>query len=188
MNACPSRTFSGLLTLCCILLGGCDRSPDPEIPAAVAPTHKAKSAASSTSSDPMAGMVKAVTSDTRHQAMDLRFELASRPQLGEAVEVKLMLQAVDDAADVKLTISSDPKLVVVAGGEAALGSIKAGEIVSHTVTLRPAGTGIFVLDANLSVTANGGPHTANYSIPVAVIAAVPAASSSTAATAAATHK
>ena len=186
MNARPIRRFSGLLTLCCLLVGGCDRTPDPEVPVA-APTHKAKSSASASSVDPMAGMVKAVTSDTRHQAIDLRFELTSRPQVGEAVEIKLALRAIDDAADVKLTISSDPKLVIVTGGEAALGSIKAGELVSHTVTLRPTGTGIFVLDANLAATSNGGPHTLSYSMPVAVVAAVQATSSSAAA-ATVTHK
>jgi hypothetical protein len=136
----------------------------------------------------MAGMVKAVTSDTRHQSLNLRFELASRPQVGEVVEVKLLLQAIADTADVKLTIASDPKLTIVTGGEATLGAIKAGELVSHTVTLRPTDTGIFVLDANLAAIANGGPHTVNYSIPVAVIAAVSSASPSKAAATAATHK
>src|SRR4051794_13428214 len=98
MNALPLRRFSGSLTLCCILLGGCDRTPDPATPAA-APTQRTKSVASAASVDPMAGMVKAVPSDTRHQSIELRFELASRPQVGEAVEVKLALRAADDATD-----------------------------------------------------------------------------------------
>jgi hypothetical protein len=185
MQARLLKSWSGSLILC-LALGACDRGADPA-QAPVAASRVSKSAHNS-STDPLANMVKAVSSDTRHQAFDLRFELTGRPQVGEAVEVKLMLQAIDDATGVTLTISADPKLAIVAGGEATFASIKAGETVAHTMTLRPTGTGIIVINANLAANSNGGPHTVNYAIPIAVTEAVSQSSASSAATTSAAHK
>jgi len=168
------------LALSCSVLSGCNRDSEPAQAPAASQTAKS---ASSVSADPLAGMVKAVTSDTRHQFIELRFDLSAKPQVGEAVDIKLALRAADDLADVKLTLSADPKLAIIAGGDAAFAAIKAGEIVTHTVTLRPTGTGIIVMDANLALTANGGPRTLNYAIPVAVIGATAQSSASATATA-----
>jgi hypothetical protein len=121
--------------------------------------------------DPLAGMVKAVAADGRQQVIELRFEFATRPQVGEAVDVKLNLLGVDDASDVKLVVTVDPKLAIVGGGEAGFASIKAGESVKHTLIVRGTDSGIFVIDAKLTATANGGPRTMNYAIPVAIMPA-----------------
>jgi hypothetical protein len=170
--------FFGVLTLCCCALSACDRNPEPAQTPATTPRQVVKSSANSSAADPLAGMVKAVTSDTRQHVIELRFELAGRPEVGAAVDVKLNLQAVDDAAEVKLMLATDPKISIIAGGEAAFATIKAGESVSHIVTLRGTEAGIFVLDAKLTTTANGGPRTLNYAIPVAIVPVVSEASGS----------
>lgn len=179
MNLRPISRLFGLLTLCCCALSSCDRNAEPQTPV-VTPKQVTKSSAS-TQADPLAGMVKAVAADTHQQPIELRFELAGRPEAGQAVDIKLNLRAVDDAAEVKLAISADPKLNIIAGGDAAFAAIKAGESVSHTVTLRGANTGIFVVDAKLTATANGGPRTMNYAIPMAFVPAAEAGSAATSA-------
>lgn len=157
------------------MLSACNRNEEPAQAPVAAPKKMAKSSASSAAADPFAGMVKAVTTDGQHQTIKLRFEFATRPQEGEAVDVKLNLMGVDDATDVKLVASADPKLAIVSGGEAGFATIKAGESVSHTLIVRGTETGIFVIDAKLTAIANGGPRTMNYSIPVAILPIAPPA-------------
>ncbi len=159
--------------MCCCMLSACHRNEEPAQTPVVASKQGAKSSVSTAVADPLAGMVKAVTADGQHQTIKLRFEFATRPQVGEALDVKLNLLGVDDATDVKLVATADPKLAIVSGGDAGFASIKAGESVAHTLIVRGTQTGIFVVDAKLTATANGGPRTMNYSIPVAI---VPAAS------------
>lgn len=180
MNAPHFNGLFGLLTLCCAL-SACNRSNDQaQAPAAAT---VAAAAASSSSNDPLSGMVKAVAADARHHTIDLRFQLASRPEVGAPVEIKLALRSIDDATDAKLTISVDPKLAIIAGNEAAFASLKGGEVVNHTMTLRPMDNGIIVVNATFTASANGSQHTDNYAIPVAVVVAAAQSSSAAAATA-----
>jgi hypothetical protein len=178
MNLRPISRFFGLLTLCCCVLSGCDRNAEPQTPV-VTPKQVTKSSVSTAAADPLAGMVKAVSADTHQQPIELRFELAGRPETGQAIDIKLNLLAIEDATEVKLAIAADPKLSIIAGGDATFTAIKAGESVSHTVTLRGSNTGIFVLDAKLTVTANGSPRTMNYAIPMAFVPAAEAAAAAT---------
>ena len=181
MNSTPINQLLKMLCVacgCCILVA-CDRNAEPAPNPASTPAKTAKSSAQKSAHDPLASMVMAVAADSRHQPFELRFELMSRPEIGQTVDVKLNLLGVDDATDVKLSISTAPTLVVVAGAEASYTSLKAGESVSHTVTLRGTKTGIFVVDIKATATANGGPRTANYAVPVAVVPAASATADAT---------
>lgn len=184
MNSSPIKQLFKVLCVWCWggLLVACNRDSEPAPTPAPAPAKASKSSAQKSENDPLAGMIMAVPADSRHQPFELRFELLTRPEIGQTVNVKFNLLAVEDATDVKLTASTGPKLVVAAGTEASYASLKAGESASHTVALRGAETGIFVVDMKVTATANGGPRTASYAVPVAL---VPAASAADAATSAA---
>jgi hypothetical protein len=168
MNSSPISMLFRLLGLCCCcVLSACGRNPEPT-PAPKA-TQAAKSSVRKSESNPLAGMVKAVAAESRQQPIELRFELTTRPQVGEAVDVNLNLLGLEDATDVKMSVSTEPTLAIIDGGEVAFTSVKVGESVNHTVILRGTDAGIFVVDVKLVETVNGAGRTSTYSIPVALL-------------------
>lgn len=162
-----------LITTIAVLLAGCSGS-DPQ-PQATQPSSKPKAAASQASS--ATTRVKAVATGPGAAPVELQFELAARPQLNEPVEVNLYLQGINDATMLELTVKPEGKLAVTTGAQASFASIKVGELLTHSFSLRSASTGIQVADVQLLATLDGQPKTFNFAIPIAISPNTSAASS-----------
>lgn len=124
--------------------------------------------------NPLASMVKAVATDTKEQPFELRFEVATRPAMGEPFDVKLNLLSLADATGLELKLEGHPNMEIITGAQASFASLKTGASATHTVRLRSSGAGIVVADVQLTATVGGTPRTVNYAIPVAIAAAQPA--------------
>lgn len=154
--------------LACAVVAACNRGTN-EAATPAATTSVVKPKQSKAAQNPLANMIKAVPVAAGEQPVELRFELAARPEVGQAVEVKLNLLGLADASDMHLTITAAPGLDVLSGAQANFTSLKVGESLSHQLSVRSKDAGIFIADVQLMATINGAMQTLNYSIPVAIV-------------------
>ncbi len=166
------RAARFIATGCCgvllLLLSACGSSdqvvaPPPE----AAVKASASASAPADSSNPLAGMVKAVPA-AGNQPVELRFDLPKQPVLGEPFDINLNVLGLADASGLELTVTAQPKVEVIAGGQGSLGALKTGESVQHTLQLRTSVAGISVIDVQLVAMVEGHPATAAFAIPVAL--------------------
>lgn len=169
---------------CCgvlALLSACGSSEQPAAPPPEAAVPAAKPTNTETqASNPLANMVKAVPAAAGEHPVELRFEIAKPPVLGELFDVNLNVLVLADASALELQVSASPNLSIAAGKESSFDALKTGESVRHTLQIRASAAGISVLDAQLTAMVNGQPVTANFAIPIALTEAPAAAAATTA--------
>lgn len=153
------------LWLTCVLLAACGSGSGPENSPAVA-TPTPSSATQRSVTPPPSNRAKAVVSSPGAGPVALEFELASRPELGKPLEMKLSLQASQDVSELNLEFKSESSLEFLAGTQASFATLRAGESLTHSVTVRSTHPGIFVTDVQLTATVQGHPGTMTFAIPV----------------------
>lgn len=171
-------TVLALPVMCGLLVACSGSSEQANAPTAAASAPAGKPAAVSKPAQP--SMVKAVATGSAGQRIDVQFELAARPELGKPIDLTLRLQGLADATDLHVAVKADPRLEILAGEQASFPSLNTGEMHAHSVSLRGAATGIFVVDVQLVAMIGGSSQTLNYAIPVAIVEPQPAVPQATA--------
>ncbi|MGE0113697.1 MAG: hypothetical protein AB7T07_02255 [Steroidobacteraceae bacterium] len=118
-------------------------------------------------------MIKAVSTGSGEPPVEVRFELAARPESGQPIAIKLSLSGLVDATQLQMSITTDPKMQILNGAKATFANLKAGESVTHLLNLQGVEPGVFVADIQLTATIEGVARTMNYAIPVAIPSAEP---------------
>jgi hypothetical protein len=167
-----------------VWLCACGASSTPDATTAAPTAQKAKKL-------PVAGdastadMSSAVSVTKAASAVQLKFELKSRPSPGTPVEVDVAL------------IPTDPALAHVSAkfeGEAGLQLVNAGDAVSvdkpapgvpikRMITVLPQADGIYTLHAMVTASSDGDSRTTSFAVPVISGAGLPDAAAKPAATA-----
>lgn len=131
--------------------------------------------------DPLAGMTGAITASKGDLPVDVRFQLASRPQPGQPVEVKVAFASKAELMGLHAVIKPNDSLKMANDVQTRFDALKPGEIKDYSFTATPPTSGIYIATLELTVTRDAGDNTYSYSIPLAVPNPAPPASSSSAA-------
>jgi hypothetical protein len=122
------------------------------------------------------GLVNAVPANkTPVLPLQVKFELQSRPNVGQPVEVDLVIQPTSSMVDrVSGKIDADDGLELVEGAQIApIARPAEGVPVHHAIKLLPKRDGIFTFSAVLKVESGADTATQTYSMPVIAGAGIP---------------
>ena len=116
-----------------------------------------------------AGMAAAPTLGKSSLPVDLKFELAERPKIGQALEINLALVS---------QIAGGPAAVQLAGADGLDASpgenqfdipeVEAGEVYRHTLRLTPGSEGVLLVNLNVALKHDDVSDSKVFSIPVIV--------------------
>ena len=116
-------------------------------------------------------MVSAVSSSGKPGApVELKFDLASRPELGKPLQVTVVVVPLGEGiTQLRVVFQSNEAVEVQAGSEMAVQNRPAvGVAVSHSVTVVPRRDGVFYLGAVALVEGPGGSVARSFAIPIIV--------------------
>jgi hypothetical protein len=150
-----------------LALAGCgSKSEPPPKPAkSAAPVKKAASPADSLSPN----LVSAVTTAKSGAGMlQVKFELAARPEVGDPVDLDLVIVPQADNIDrITGTIQADDGVEVVSGADiSTTEKLIFGTPIHHALKVRARRDGIFTLSAALNIEAGGQTLAPVYSMPL----------------------
>jgi hypothetical protein len=146
------KTMTGaqVLLLCAMLaVAACNRdsgstaAPNPVAhikPKAAAPTQPA------TAAEQTAGMVEAASQGKSSVPVELKFDIAQRPKVGQPLDIDLALIAQIPASLATIQVSGADDVSVAPGAKQFdISSEEAGEVYKHTVNVTPNAEGVVLL-------------------------------------------
>jgi hypothetical protein len=167
MEARTQRFLLALVLGLALSVGGCGSKsePTPTHARAAAPVRKVATPADSLSPN----LVTAVTTAKSGAGLlQLKFELAARPEVGDPVDVDLVIvPQADNITQISGTVQGDEGLEVVSGDTISPAEkVTFGTPIHHALKVRAKRDGIFTLSAAMTVE-SGGPMLAPvYSMPL----------------------
>jgi hypothetical protein len=166
MEARSQRLALLLVLGAALALTGCSsKSETQPKPKAAAAVKKAATPADSLSPN----LVGAVTTAKNGAGMlQVKFELAARPEVGEPVDVDLVIVPQADTIDrITGTVQADDGLEVVSGGDiSTTEKLTFGTPIHHALKVRAKRDGIFTLSAALTIESAGQTLAPVYSMPL----------------------
>ncbi len=160
---------SALVLLCSMAIVACGSSGNPSVTSTIgAKKDAAKNARKAGPVDPTADMVSAVSTTKAGPAVQLKFAIAQRPEVGQAVDVQVaVIPGVPVPDSVSAAFQSTDGLEVVDGAQLVSGGKPAeGAPIQHVVRILPKRDGIFALPATVSLVSGDQTVTRGFSIPV----------------------
>jgi hypothetical protein len=161
----PRLALFLVLGLALALTGCSSKSETAPKPKVAAPVKKVASPADSLSPN----LVGAVTTTKSGAGMlQVKFELAARPEVGEPVDVDLVIVPQADTIDrITGTVQGDDGLEVVSGGDiSTTEKLTFGTPIHHALKVRAKRDGIFTLSAALTIESAGQTLAPVYSMPL----------------------
>jgi hypothetical protein len=114
-------------------------------------------------------MAAAPTMGKGPAVVDLKFELAQRPQIGQVLEINLALVPKFDGGPATLQVSASPGLDAVQGDTPFdLPEVAAGEVYRHTVHVTPSVEGVLLMSLTVSLKHDDISDSEAFSVPVIV--------------------
>ena len=173
MVGATSITNNARILLLCSLAALCACQKDPAAASAPKPQFKAKTTSSlkpgPTAAQLTAGMVEAAGQGKAQGPVDLKFELAQRPKVGQALEINLALLPQIDAKTATIQVAATDGFTLADGaGQFELASIAAGDVYRHTLNVLPTTEGVFVMGVTRQLKNDDGTETRAFSIPIIV--------------------
>jgi len=166
MEARSQRLALVFLLGLALTLAGCgSKSETAPKPKAAAPVKKVASPADNLSPN----LVGAVTTTKNGAGMlQVKFELAARPEVGDPVDVDLVIVPQADNIDrITGTIQADEGVEVVSGGDiSTTEKLIFGTPIHHALKVRARRDGIFTLSAALTIESAGQTLAPVYSMPL----------------------
>jgi hypothetical protein len=166
MEARSQRLALSFVLGLALTLAGCgSKSETAPKPKAAAPVRKAATPADSLSPN----LVGAVTTTKNGAGMlQVKFELAARPEVGDPVDVDLVIVPQADNIDrITGTVQADEGVEVVSGGDiSTTDKLLFGTPIHHALKVRAKRDGIFTLSAALSIESGGQTLAPVYSMPL----------------------
>ena len=147
------KTMTGaqVLLLCAMLaVAACNRdsgSTAPPSPVAhIKPKAAATPAAPATAAEQTAGMVEAASQGKSLVPVELKFDIAQRPKVGQPLDIDLALIAQIPASLATIQVSGADDVSVAPGAKQFdIASEEAGEVYKHTVNVTPNAEGVVLV-------------------------------------------
>lgn len=160
------------IPLLAALLAACHGDSTPA-PAPVQKPHVKFHAAAQpgqTSAQMTAGMVEAVTMGNATAPVDVKFTLATRPAVGQPLEIVLVVvPQVAGTASLQFT-GSDGLELAAGAGSTDIPSVDPTQAYRVTVAATPTAGGVQLLGLTVSLTHDGGTEARTFSVPIIVTA------------------
>lgn len=160
--------------LCIAVLFGtaCQKDPNPAASAGnPSPTPKKAQTAvkkGPTAEELTAGMVQAAPQGKSPLALDMKFDLGSRPQVGRPLEVNVALIPQMAGGPVSLQVTGSTGFASAEAGAFEIPDMEPGEVYRHTLKLTPSSEGLQVVNVTVSVKHEDVNDSKVFSIPVIV--------------------
>ena len=139
-----------LLCAAVMAVAACNRDSG-SVPAATAVSHiKPKAPVApkpnATAAEQTAGMVQAATEGKSSLPVELKFDIAQRPKVGQPLEINLALIAQIAASQATIQVAGDDAISVAPGAnQFDIPAAEAGEVYRETVNVTPNAEGVVVL-------------------------------------------
>jgi hypothetical protein len=139
-----------LLCAAVMAVAACNRDSG-SVPAPVAVSHiKPKAPVApkpnATAAEQTAGMVQAASEGKSSVPVELKFDIAQRPKVGQPLEINLALIAQIAASPATIQVTGDDAVSVAAGAnQFDIPAAEAGEVYRETVNVTPNTEGVVVL-------------------------------------------
>jgi hypothetical protein len=166
-----TATRRGLVAiLMALTIAGCGPSEEEKMAAAEAEARAAlaarKAAAAAKTADPTATMARAVATSKADVPIDLKYDILSKPLVGEAIEIELALIPTAGGDGMSAAIAASPGLVL--GGELnpSFPSAKVGQDMRTRFTAKADKEDGFFITVATTMHAAGIASTRNYAIPI----------------------
>jgi hypothetical protein len=139
-----------LLLCAAMAVGGCNKDSGTTAPPAAATQVKPKAPAAvkpgASAAEQTAGMVQAAGIGKSQVPVELKFDVAERPKVGQPVEINLALIAQISASLATVQVSGADDVSVAPGGnQYEIPSEEAGEVYRHTLSVTPKAEGVVLL-------------------------------------------
>lgn len=121
--------------------------------------------------DPLANMAQAVNSGKPGAAVDLRYDIQGKPQVGVPVEIELALVPQVDAESMNVHIGGMDGLALSGDLDPTTTAPKFQEAVKYRFTATPAREGVFYATVTANLVHNGVAMSRTFSVPMVVGAA-----------------
>lgn len=150
MTGDKTMTGAQVLLLCAMLaVAACNRDSGSTAAPNPAPHIKPKAAAPpppATAAEQTAGMVQAASQGKSLVPVELKFDIAQRPKVGQPLDIDLALIAQIPASLATIQVSGADDVSVAPGTKQFdIASEEAGEVYKHTVNVTPNAEGVVLL-------------------------------------------
>jgi hypothetical protein len=153
-----------------VLCAGCDSEPEPEaVPAptsASAPKPAAPSAA--VQADPTTKMARAVGDGKPGAAVEIRYEIAAKPDVGTPTEVQIAFVPNVGVEALEATISGMDGVTIAGNLKPHFENVEAGKPYQHSFSLLPDRAGVYYITVSVTTTMSGASVGRTFSIPFVV--------------------
>jgi len=155
-----------------LLSAACQKDSSPAAPASTpAPTFKKTPPPAKKGPSPeelTAGMVQAAPQGKSLLAVDMKFDLGSRPLLGQPLDLNVALIPQMSGGPVSLQVTASSGFGAPEAGAVEIPQVEPGEVYRHTWKLTPTSEGLQVVSITVSVKHEDSTDTKIFSVPVIV--------------------
>lgn len=146
------------------LLTGCGES-EPEAAPVPAPEQTARTAPVD---DPNARMARAVGDRKPGAAVDIRYDIASKPEVGIPTQIKLAFIPNAGVDALSATLSGMDGITIAGDLKPQFENVEAGKPYEHTFSLLPDREGVYYVTVAVTTTLSGASVGRTFSIPFVV--------------------
>jgi hypothetical protein len=139
-------------------------TPQPRISSVAAAAKKGPSAAHLT-----AGMVEAASQGKSQLPVELKFDLARRPALGQVLDIDIAVMPQIDASAADIQVTGGDGLSLAPGpSRIDLPGLEAGQVYRQSVKVTPTADGVLLLSLTISLKHDEMTESRAFSIPLIV--------------------
>ena len=155
------------------LAAGCGGSDETEKAKAAAKSKPAKDAAKAQSQDNR--FASAVYLAKGMPAVDVKYDLLTRPVAGQPFELELLLEPRLNSDLLEFTVTGMPGIEVASGGAASFQNVQGHQRYTAKAVIQPVEAGVYYLSVTAKASSKVQSDEVAFSVPV-VVAAAPAGS------------
>jgi hypothetical protein len=119
-------------------------------------------------------MASAVVSGKTSAPVELRYELATKPAIGQPLEIELAFLPTAPADALEVAVSGMPGLTVASGEAIKFEKVQSGETYTHKFLVQASGSGTYYVSVIAKMVSETRTEVRTFSVPV-VFGTVPAA-------------
>jgi hypothetical protein len=143
-------TGAKVLLLCtAVAVAGCNKDSDSAAPVKAVTHIKAKAPVApkpgATAAEQTVGMVQAASQGKSQVPVELKFDFAQQPKVGQPLQVDLALIAQITASPATIQVSGADDVSVAGAKQFEIPSAEAGEVYRETVNVTPNAEGVVLL-------------------------------------------
>lgn len=151
----------------------CDSEPDTAAESQTPAATTQPAPVADAPPDPTSKMARAVGDGKPGAAVDIRYDFASKPEVGKPMEVQIAFVPRSGVEALDATISGMNGITVAGNLKPHFDNVQAGNSYLHTFTLLPDRNGVYYVTVAVTTTLSGASIGRTFSIPF-VVGAAPA--------------